>query len=150
VLLESNNTLYVPDRAPSIPCARTGSSFAEWVLVCRPPLNWFFVKPCSGARRAAGVQQHAQRAGLGASNPLRTNRERCREWIAVALRPNWPGTSWRRGQGLAVLLGSNKRAGSDAPFGMELRVTLWLKNDINPRPVSRKAPLPFQDRRASP
>jgi hypothetical protein len=29
--------------------------------VCRPPLNWIFVKPCSGARRATWTQQHAHR-----------------------------------------------------------------------------------------
>jgi hypothetical protein len=26
-----------------------------------PPLNWIFARPCSGARRAAWIQQHAQR-----------------------------------------------------------------------------------------
>jgi hypothetical protein len=31
-----------------------------------PPLAWNFVKPCSGARRAAWTQQHASRATLGA------------------------------------------------------------------------------------
>jgi hypothetical protein len=32
----------------------------------RPPLNWNFIKPYSGARRVAAVQQHTSRVALGA------------------------------------------------------------------------------------
>jgi hypothetical protein len=36
------------------------------------------------------------------ANPLRTNRVRSRERIAVASRTRWPGFSWRLDQGLAI------------------------------------------------
>jgi hypothetical protein len=69
---------FVPRLNPSNPL-RTNrrAAFAERVLVCRPPLNWIFVKPDSGARRVAAIQQHASRDVSGA-NPLRTNRQRLR------------------------------------------------------------------------
>jgi hypothetical protein len=40
----------VPPWAHPIPCARTGGGCAGWIAVA--PLNWIFVKPCSGVRRA--------------------------------------------------------------------------------------------------
>jgi tetratricopeptide (TPR) repeat protein len=81
VLLCSNNTLNV-SRAGSgapveldlrkavfrgspycfVPTTRSTFRVPHWA----PPLNWIFVKPGSGARRAALFQQHAQRAGSGA------------------------------------------------------------------------------------
>jgi hypothetical protein len=65
------------------------------------PLNWNFVKPGSGARRATETNNtlNVLRDVLGATNPLHTNRERFANWIAVRFaalsdrifvkRPRW-------------------------------------------------------------
>jgi hypothetical protein len=51
------DTTSVPVWVP-IPCVRTACGYAGQILVCRPPLAWFLVVPCSGARRATVIQQH--------------------------------------------------------------------------------------------
>jgi hypothetical protein len=71
--------------------------------VCRPPLNWIFVKPGSGARRATWRQQHAQRfaCNIGRQSLAHEPEAAFAERIAVAPRPvklvpggaaygNWP------------------------------------------------------------
>jgi hypothetical protein len=61
---------------PSNPLRTNRVTLCGWVLVCRPPLALIFVKPGSGARRAAWNTNNTltgSRAALGA-NPLRTNR----------------------------------------------------------------------------
>jgi hypothetical protein len=50
-----------------MPPLRCVAAFAEWVLVCQPPLNCIFVKPGSGARRvtwATSNTLNVSRAGL--------------------------------------------------------------------------------------
>jgi hypothetical protein len=64
-----------------------GAAYAEWVLECRPPLNWNLAVPCSGARRATWVTNNTlnvSRAFLGA--PLA--RTFVKPWLAVLLGRN--------------------------------------------------------------
>jgi hypothetical protein len=69
---------------PFNPLRTNRVTLREWVLVCRPPLNWNFVKPCSGARRAAWNTTTRCACGLGRQSLAHEPGAAFAERIAVA------------------------------------------------------------------
>jgi hypothetical protein len=83
---------WVATKEPSHQSSFGGKKTPAGVATLRPPLNRIFVKPCSGARRATAIQQHAHR------------------FACLIGRPRWPVSSRCRVRGLAVLHGIQQHA----------------------------------------